>query len=117
MNLLSIWLISSTENRRDDKIEFARGENSEEMITVTYTPGELRKTTYTFYLARQGVQRYIYNILYSLRKDQDPWEKIQVSPANGPSIMYHVNDLDDAECAILDIVDQILYVSIERARE
>lgn len=117
MNLLTIWLISSESERRDDKIEFNRGENPEELITVTYTPGELRKTTYTFYLARQGVQRYIYNILYSLRKDQDPWEKIQVSPATSPSIMYHVSDLDEAEGAILDIVDQILYVSVERGHE
>jgi len=115
MNLLTIWLISEDSNRRDDKIEFARGSDAEETLTVTYTPGELRKTTYTFYLARQGVQRYIYNILYSLRMDQDPWDKIQVSPATGPSIMYHVCDLREADQAILDIVDQILYISVERS--
>lgn len=115
MNLLSIWLISGDSNRRDDKFQFERGEDSEEMITVTYTPGELRNKKYTFYLARQGVQRYIYNILYSLRMDQDPWEKIQVSPATGPSIIYHVSDLNRTETAILDIVDQILYINIEHS--
>lgn len=114
MNLLSIWLISENSERRDDKIEFHRGEDAEEMLEVTYTPGELRKTSYTFSLARQGVQRYLYNILYSLRRDQDPWDKIQVSPATGPSIMYHVCDLDEVEQSILDIIDQVLYISVER---
>ena len=116
MNLLTIWLISDDSNRRDDKIDFCRGSDAEETLEVTYSPGDSRtKSTYTFYLARQGVQRYNYNILYSLRMDQDPWDKIQVSPATGPSIMYHVCDLRETEQAILDIVDQILYISVERS--
>jgi hypothetical protein len=40
-----------------------------------------------------------------------------VSPATGPSIIYHVSDMKEAEPAILDIVDQILYMTVERVCE
>lgn len=116
MNLLTLWLISDND-RVDDKIEFERGSDPEEMLNVRYIAGELRKTKHVFTLSRQGVHRYVTNILYSLRMDQDPWDKIQVSPATGPSIIYHVSDLKEAEQAILDIVDQILYMSVERICE
>jgi hypothetical protein len=117
MNLLTLWLISDNE-RVDDKIEFERGSDPEEMLNVRYIAGELRKTKHAFTLSRQGVHRYITNILYSLRMDQDPWDKIQVSPATGPSIIYHVSDLKGGcEGAILDIVDQILYISVQRICE
>jgi hypothetical protein len=116
MNLLTIWLVSDS-GRPDDKIEFTRGGDPEETITVKYVSGELSKTSFYFVLSRQGVQRYIANMLYSLRMDQDPWDKVQVSPATSPSIMYHVSDLRDTEPAILDIVDQILYMSVARHRE
>jgi hypothetical protein len=116
MNLLTIWLISEN-GRPDDKIEFTRGSDPEEMLDVKYMPGDMQKTSFYFTLSRQGVHRYVMNILYSLRMDQDPWEKIQVSTATGPSIIYHVSDLKEVEPAILDIVDHVLYMSVQRERE
>jgi hypothetical protein len=40
-----------------------------------------------------------------------------VSTATGPSIIYHVSDLKEVEPAILDIVDHVLYMSVQRERE
>lgn len=112
VKLLSIWLIHSGDNE-DDKIEFIRGERAEETLRVEYSPGESR-TKYVFILSRSGVRRYLGNLFQSLQLDQDPWEKVQISPVTGPSIMYHVSDLNDAEDIIMETIDGLLYTDVAR---
>uniref|UniRef100_A0A6C0F487 Uncharacterized protein n=1 Tax=viral metagenome TaxID=1070528 RepID=A0A6C0F487_9ZZZZ len=115
MNLLSIWLIAK-DNRADDRIDFERGEHATETMRVKYSPGEsASRTTYTFVLSRSGVRRYLGNMFQSLQLDQDPWEKVQISPATGPSIIYHVGDLETAEEVIMDTIDSLLYTDVERS--
>ena len=46
--------------------------------------------------------------------DQDPWEKVQISPATGPSIIFHVGDLGDAEDVIMETIDSLLYTDVTR---
>ena len=111
MNLLTIWLIAS-DNRKDDRITFDRGSSSMAPLTVCYKPGDI-KTTYNFKLTRGGVRTYLGNLFRSLQLDQDPWEKVQISPANGPAIMYHINDLADAEDLVMGSIDTVLYADME----
>ena len=114
MNLLSVWLIAK-DDRSDDRINFERGERATETIHVKYSPGEsARGTTYTFILAREGVRRYLGNLFQSLQMDQDPWEKVQISPVTGPSIIFHVGDLEDAEDVIMETIDSLLYTDVTR---
>ena len=67
-----------------------------------------------FILSRSGVRRYLGNLFQSLQMDQDPWEKVQISPVTGPSIMYHVSDLNDAEDIIMETIDSLLYTDVGR---
>ena len=114
MNLLSVWLIAK-DNRADDRIDFIRGEHATETMRVKYSPGESASgTTYTFVLAREGVRRYLGNLFQSMQLDQDPWEKVQISPVTGPSIIYHVGDLETAEEVIMDTIDSLLYTDVTR---
>jgi len=114
MNLLSVWLIAK-DDRADDRIDFDRSERATETMRVKYSPGESsRGTTYTFILAREGVRRYLGNMFQSLQLDQDPWEKVQISPVNGPSIIFHVGDLGQAEEGIRDTIDSLLYTDVIR---
>jgi hypothetical protein len=46
--------------------------------------------------------------------DLDPWEKIQISPITGPSILFHVTDLGTAEEIIMDTIDGLLYTDVNR---
>jgi hypothetical protein len=69
---------------------------------------------YVFILSRGGVRRYLGNIFQSLQLDMDPWEKVQISPVTGPSIIYHVGDLEDAEELIMDTIDGLLYMDVVR---
>lgn len=112
MNLLSIWLIHSGDHS-DDRIDIIRGSHVAETMRVRYTPGESRSgTTYTFVLTRSGVRRYIGNLFQALQMDLDPWEKVQISPVIGPSILFHVGDLGSAEDVIMDTVDSLLYTDV-----
>jgi len=114
MNLLSIWLIHNSD-RQDDRIDFVRGEHATETMRVRYIPGDSEyRSVYNFTLSRSGVRRYLGNLFQSLQMDQDPWEKVQISPVNGPSIMYHVSDLNDAEDIIMESIDTLLYTDVGR---
>lgn len=115
MNLITLWLIQH-DNRPDDIIEINRGAHATETVTLRYIPGDSKHgSIYTFSLTRSGVRRYLENLLYSISKDQDPFEKIQMSSSMGPSIIYHVSDLDDVQSTIVDTVDDALYVDIDRS--
>jgi hypothetical protein len=114
MNILSVWLIHNGD-KPDDKFEFIRGERAAETMRVRYTPGDSQHgSVYNFILTREGVRRYLGNIFQSLQLDQDPWEKVQISPVSGPSIVYHVGDLADAEELIMDTIDSLLYLDVSR---
>jgi hypothetical protein len=114
MNLITLWFIQS-DGREDDKVEINRGSRASEVVTLKYTPGDSKTgSVYSFSLTRAGVRRYLENLLYSVSKDQDPFEKIQISSSLGPSIMYHVSDLDDVHSTIIGSIDDALYVDVTR---
>jgi hypothetical protein len=114
MNLLSVWLIHNSD-KPDDRIDFIRGEHATETMRVRYTPGDSHYgSVYVFTLSRSGVRRYLGNLFQSLQLDMDPWEKVQISPVSGPSIIYHVSDLDSAEEVIMDTIDGLLYMDVAR---
>jgi len=114
MNLVTIWVIPTGDDK-DDKIEIDRGSRATEMVDITYTPGDSKsKSVYDFSLTRAGVRRYLENLLFSMTKDQDPFEKIQISTAMGPAIMYHVSDLDEVQSTILSTIEDALYVDVIR---
>ena len=112
MNLLKIWLIpSDSPAEKDDVILFERTNNESDTIHVKYTPGDV-KVSYNFTLNRDGTCKYISNLLTSITKDADPWNKIQIAPSIGPAIMYHVVDIQDAMETIMDTVDSLVYNTI-----
>jgi len=115
MLVLTIWLIYSDSNRRDDKIDVYRGESATDQLRITFTPGDsLSRSIYRFKFSRDEARRYLGNVFGALRFDQDPAEKVQISPVTGPPVMYHVSDLEDAEEAVMATIDQVLYTDISR---
>ena len=112
MNLLKIWLIPhDSPAEKDDVILFERTNNESDTIHVKYTPGDV-KVSYNFTLNRDGTEKYISNLLNSLTKDADPWKKIQIAPANGPTIMYYVVDIEESMESIMETVDNLVYSTI-----
>lgn len=115
MNIVTIWVIPTDKDAADDKIEINRGSRATEMVDITYTPGDSKtKAVYSFSLTRSGVGRYLENLLFSLTKDQDPFEKIQISTMMAPAIIYHVSDLDEVQSTIISSIEDALYVDIIR---
>jgi hypothetical protein len=116
MNLVTIWAIPVDKSISDDRIEINRGSRASEMVDIKYIPGDSKTgAAYNFSLTRSGVGRYLENLLFSMSKDQDPFEKIQVSTTLAPSIMYHVGDLEEVQSTILSTVEDALYVDVIRA--
>ena len=114
MNLLTIWLIQS-DNRADDRIEVSRGSRASELVEVTYKPGDSNSDSiYQFSLSRSGFRRYLGNLFYAMSRDQDPFEKIQVSLTTSPSVIFHVADLEEVEETIMSMIDDVLYLDVAR---
>lgn len=113
MLVLTVWLIYNDRERRDDKIDLFRGEQATDQLRITFAPGDsASRSIYRFKFSREEARRYLANVVGSLRFDQDPAEKIQISAVTAPPVMYHVTDLEDAEEPIMSLVDQVLYTDI-----
>ena len=105
---------------RDDIIDMETSDYADaipDMVKLTYTPHDLKKTTYTFQLSRRRVLSYVRSVLDSLALDTDPFEQVQVTTAISPSVMYHVSDMSNRD--ILDnietILDTVLQVKVDRS--
>jgi hypothetical protein len=113
--LLSIWLLR-TEGGRDDEIEIRRTLEVNEILHVKFTPGDSSTgSIYRFKMTRSQLKRYLGNMFYSVVRDNDPFEKVQISPITGPAIMYHVNDLQECQDAIMETIEDLLYTSVTRS--
>jgi hypothetical protein len=118
MQLLIVWLIYDETGRRDDRIDFYRDAPSNSTIRVTFTPGDsAANSVYRFKMTREETRRYLGNLFNAVRMDQDPPQKIQLSPCSSPAIMYHVNDLEDAEETIMGTIDQVLYTEFSSSSD
>lgn len=96
MILATIFL--QKEGQRDDIITFHPDDNGDDIVWVKYRDGTDSKNRRTvFYLHKEKVSDYVSDILFGLRNDSEPFEFIQVMTAIGPSILYHIVDLDDQD--------------------
>jgi hypothetical protein len=90
-------------NRGDDVIIMTPEEDS---VHFTYRDGDRKKGSYKFTLSRDEASSYVYELFISLPRDADPFEFIQVIPCTGPSILYHIWELEEDN--LKDIIhDQI----------
>ena len=112
--ILSIWFLR-TGNERDDEIQVTRTLEVNEILSVKFTPGDSATgSVYRFKMTRSQLKRYLGNLFYSVVRDNDPFEKVQISPVTGPAIMYHVSDLQECQDAIMETIEDLLYTSVTR---
>ena len=97
----------NTTSSEDDIISIFESPDYSEMYRIVYKPGEFKDKRNQFYLSRHLLQDYISDVLKSLNSDSDPFEYIQVSTAQHPSVLYHIGDLQRTETRHL-IEDMIM---------
>lgn len=95
----------------DDVISFRNISNMPDLIRVTVeyaATGTVEQSGFSnsFVLHRSGAYEYAMTLIGALIRDDDPFEKLQVSSAMFPSVIYRVENLDEWEVrtAIQDIV-------------
>jgi hypothetical protein len=81
---------STPEN--DDVIHMYDDDEYRDMIRITYSTPELKKST-EFYMTVPQTLQYLSDTLKSLNCDAQPFEHVQVSTVLHPSVLYHVSDL------------------------
>lgn len=82
-------------SKHDDVISVFETPDYNEMFRVVFKPGEYTDRRNQFYLSRHLLRDYISDTLRSLCTDSDPFEYVQVSTAQHPSVLYHVADLEN----------------------
>lgn len=90
-------LFLQKDGQRDDIINFHSDDNGDGVVWVKYRDGGAGGKRYVFYLHKEQVSDYVGDILFGLRHDSDPFEFVQVMSTIGPSVLYHVSDLDDPD--------------------
>lgn len=81
----------------DDVISIFEIPEYAEMFRIVFKPGEYKDRRNQFYMSRRLLQDYISDTLKSLYADSDPFEYVQVSTAQHPSVLYHISDLENRE--------------------
>jgi hypothetical protein len=95
----------------DDIIQLFDDDEFRDMIRVTYSTPELKKST-EFYLTVPQTLQYLSDTLKTLRHDAQPFEHVQVSTMLHPSILYHVSDLDC--CQVRHLIEDTLETALRR---
>jgi len=101
MKLFTVHLFNtpagSNNSEEDERITFYRNPNFPFDITeVIYEPST-GPTTYRFWLTRQSLDHYVQDLLQSLSQDICPFDHFQLSPSNGPAILYEVAQLEEPQ--------------------
>ena len=112
MRLLKLHLIRPDADAEDDDvISFRNIPELPDMVKITVeyaATGTTENTGFSnsFVLPRAGAYDYAMTVIGSLVKDDDPFEKLQISSAMFPSVIYRVENLDEWEVrtAVQDIV-------------
>ena len=118
--LLALHLIRpDTDACDDDRVHFENVPSLPDMVKIHViyadTGTELKSGfTRSFVVARANAYEYAMTLVGSLIRDDDPFEKLQVSSAIFPTVLYRVEDLndDDVRTAIQNIVYSTFNTSI-----
>lgn len=91
--MINVSIVLQKENRKDDIINM-RVDGDE--THVTYKDGD-RPGCYRFSLDHHDAYQYVSELLLGLAHDVEPFDYIQIIPCTGPSILYHVWELENLE--------------------
>lgn len=105
-------------SKDDDIIRIYETPDFTEMFRVVYKPGEFKERQNQFYMPRHVLQHYISDLMKSLNADADPFEYIQVTTAQHPSVLYHISDLDNrgTRYMIEDMIMEAVRIPIEAVK-
>jgi len=87
----------------DDRID-VREFNESGLYRVTYSTPEFRRSK-TFVATESQVLDYLEDVLFSLSRDTEPFDRFQLNTCIHPPVMYHVADLyeDDVRRMIMNM--------------
>ena len=90
--MINVSFVLQKKGRRDDTIIMSVVNQHETFIK--YRDGD-RKGYYEFTLDNADTYQYVVELLTTLVRDVDPFDYIQVLPCTGPSVLYHIWELED----------------------
>ena len=96
-------------SNRDDRVD-VRTFNDTGLYRVTYSTPEFRNNK-TFVATESQVLNYLEDVLFSLSRDTDPFDRFQLNTHIHPPVMYHVADLYEE-----DVRRMILNMSCDAVR-
>ena len=116
MRLLTLYLTRLDRDRDDDdEVIFTTIPNLPDMIKVTAKFAAVGTTARSSFsnsltLTRSAAYDYVMSLVGSLIKDDDPFDKVQVSSAIFPSVIYRVEDLE--EWTVRTAIQDITYTTL-----
>ena len=103
-------------NDGDDIIEFHTSSESPDMVEITSKFKGLDRTRFRYTLPIGNCPHYVETLLSALAKDVEPFDRVQITSAMFPAVIYDVRTLgdDDVFHTIRDMIYTTFNVSIRR---
>jgi hypothetical protein len=110
MYLLTLHVTRTGEYEDDDVITFSTDVDYPDVVEISAKYKNSR-VPYTFSLPRSRCAHYARTLIGSLTRDVEPFDRVQLSSAMFPAVMYAVNELLDSD--VVESVNEILYLTFD----
>ena len=97
-------------NNQPDDILCIYPSDIQNIYRLVFKPKEYNRIRNEFYMNTTEILNYIGNLLSTFEHDTDPYEKVQLTTAIHPAIMFHVSDFDNHE--VRDKFDYMLKIAL-----
>uniref|UniRef100_A0A6C0AKQ9 Uncharacterized protein n=1 Tax=viral metagenome TaxID=1070528 RepID=A0A6C0AKQ9_9ZZZZ len=109
--LLALHVTRTSEQSADDIILFQTDPAYPDVVEITSTFSGTKKLRYQYTLPRSRCSHYARTIVRALVDDVEPFDRVQISSAMFPAVMYNVEDL--VRSRVMESIDEVLHLTFD----
>ena len=111
MYLLTIHVTRNGVHNDDDVITFTTDSDYPDVVEITAKYKTPTKSAYVFTLPRSRCSHYARTLIGALVDDVEPFDRVQISSAVFPAVMYDVSDLPLP--SVVESINEMLYLTFD----
>jgi hypothetical protein len=111
MYLLAIHVTRNGVHNDDDVITFTTDSDYPDVVEISAKYKTPAKSAYVFTLPRSRCEHYARTLIGALVDDVEPFDRVQISSAVFPAVMYDVRELNRP--TVVESINEMLYLTFD----
>lgn len=111
MHLLAIHVTRNGIHSDDDVITFTTDADYPDVVEISAKYKTPAKSAYIFSLPRSRCEHYARTLIGALVDDVEPFDRVQISSAVFPAVMYDVRELNRP--SVVESINEMLYLTFD----